>query len=202
MSAGAEPLRPDDGFSGDIPQPSRIAGLPDWTRNTRYDIVGKAAGPINDQQRRAMMREVLVTRFKLRTHTEQREQTVYVMTTSRPDKSLGPGLKLRPDCANQPCASGGTGAPQGIKLQAITMARLADGRLSNLLRQIVRDETELRDYYDVEATWRPVTGQVDPTDTRPDVFTAFREQLWLKLEASRRMVDVLVIDQIERPTEN
>jgi uncharacterized protein (TIGR03435 family) len=189
-------------YAFDIPQLWRIADLPDWARLTRYDITGKASAPITDQQRRAMMREVLITRFKLRTHVEQREQTVYVMSTSRPDKRLGAGLKPRPDCADQPCATGGTGTPEGVKMQATTLARLADGLLSNLLRQLVIDETGLPGMFDVEATWRPDSGQVDSLDNRPDVFTAFREQLGLKLEPARRAVDVLVTDHIERPTEN
>lgn len=186
----------------DIAQLSRVVNLPDWVLTTRYAIAGKATEPITDQQRRAMLREVLASRFGLRTHVELREQAVYVMTTNRPDKRLGSGLKGRPDCAQDSCESGGTGRPDGVKIRATTLTRLADGMLSNLLHQIVIDETGVEDVFDVEATWRPSSADADTPDSRPDMFTAFREQLGLKLEPSRRPVDVLVIDHIERPTEN
>jgi uncharacterized protein (TIGR03435 family) len=214
LSIRAEPQPPDGyrrtslpvesyvTFAFGISQDSRIANLPDWTSTTRFDINAKAAGPITSEQRRAMLRDVLVSRFKLRTHVEQREQTVYVMTSVRPDKRLGPGLKLRDDCADQPCLSAGTGTPQGVKMQATGLTQFADGILSNVLGQVVRDETGVTGVFDIEATWRPDTGQVDPGDSRPDVFTALRDQLGLKLEPQKRPVEVLVIDHIERPTEN
>jgi uncharacterized protein (TIGR03435 family) len=39
-------------------------------------------------------------------------------------------------------------------------------------------------------------------DAAPSVFTAVQEQLGLKLESSRAMVETLVIDRFERPSEN
>jgi uncharacterized protein (TIGR03435 family) len=42
----------------------------------------------------------------------------------------------------------------------------------------------------------------DAADAIPSVFTAVREQLGLKLESSKTMRDTLVIDRLERPTEN
>ena len=196
------PLSNHLAYAFDVPQLWRIVDLPDWARLARYDITGKASGPVTDQQRRAMLRDVLLTRFKLRTHVEQREQTVYAMSTNRADKRLGPGLRPRPECVDQPCATGGMGTPEGLKIQATTLARLAEGLLSNLLRQLVVDETGVSGMFDVEATWRPDSGQADSGDSRPDVFTAFREQLGLKLDPARRMVDVVVIDHVERPSEN
>lgn len=189
-------------YAFDIAQLSRLVNLPDWTLTTRYEIAGKATEPITDQQRRAMLRDVLAARFGLRTHVEQRELPVYILTTDRSDKRLGTGLRPRPDCASDSCERGGTGTPQGVKIRATTLTQFADGMLSNLLRQVVRDETGVGGVFDVEASWRPSAGDADAADSRPDMFTAFREQLGLRLEPSRRPVDVLVIDHIERPTEN
>jgi bla regulator protein blaR1 len=198
----ALPLSNHLAYAFDVPQLWRIVDLPDWARLTRYDITGKASAPVTEQQRRSMMRDVLISRFKLRTHTEQREQTVYVMSLARSDKRLGIGLKSRPDCADMPCASGGTGTPEGVKIQATTLSRFAEGLLSNLLRQMVMDESGIAGVFDIEATWRPATGPGDAADNRPDMFTALRDQLGLKLEPQKRSVEVLVIDHIERPTEN
>jgi uncharacterized protein (TIGR03435 family) len=189
-------------YAFDIPQLSRIAGVPEWVHVMRYDIAGKAAGPITEQQRRSMLRQVLASRFGLRTHVEQREQTIYVMTMNRSDKRLGPGLTLRSDCAAKPCVRGGTGTQQGVDIRATTLAQFADGMLSSLLEQVVRDETGVEGVFDVEVSWRPGSGDASAADGRADMFTALREQLGLKLEPSRRPVDVLVIDHIERPSGN
>ena len=145
-----------------------------------------------------MLRDVLVTRFQLRTHVESRQQTVFVMTAMRPDKRLGPGLKLRTDCATDPCTSGGTGRPDGLVIRGTTLTQLADGMLSNLQRQVVRDETGIVGVFDVTMSWRPESPNPDPNDPRPSFFTAMEEQ-GLKLEPQRRPVDVLVVDRLERP---
>lgn len=42
----------------------------------------------------------------------------------------------------------------------------------------------------------------DLRDDRPSLFTALQQQLGLRLEPARSPVSVLVIDHIERPTEN
>jgi len=43
---------------------------------------------------------------------------------------------------------------------------------------------------------------VPPNPNSPSLFTAVQEQLGLKLESSRGPVDVLVIDRVNRPTED
>jgi uncharacterized protein (TIGR03435 family) len=88
--------------------------------------------------------------------------------------------------------------------------------LSPILRRIVEDRTGLTGNYEFELKWTPdqlpqrATGTpadqpvmvngaaIDPNG--PSIFTAIQEQLGLKLDAQRAPVDVLVIDQVERPT--
>lgn len=87
-----------------------------------------------------------------------------------------------------------------------TMAMLA-----NLLRlsagRVVVDKTGLAGSYRVRMTYdqmsarRAPDAQI-PDDAGPSVFVALPEQLGLKLEPSKTMVDTLVIDRLERPTEN
>ena len=48
-----------------INQPSKVIGIPDWTITERFDITARAAGPINDEERRLMMQALLADRFKL-----------------------------------------------------------------------------------------------------------------------------------------
>lgn len=189
-------------YALNVPQPSRLVGLPEWTRTARYDISGRAGRPISDDERRSMVRAALEDTFGLRTRVETRELRVYVLTAARADKRLGPGLTPRPECATEKCASGGTGRPDGLTIRAITLTQLADGMLSGVRREIVRDETGIPGAFDVTMSWRPDNATADANDARPSFVTALEEQLGLQMDVQRRPVDVLIIDRIERPQEN
>ena len=192
-------------FAYDMPF-FRIVDMPAWANEESFDIIAKAARPITDAERRLMLRSLLIERFGLKTHVEKREQTVYVMTRVRPDGAPGPGLKRRPECAkaDPPCASGGSAIPPAGRLSfsAATMDSLASTLVSSILERTVVNESKLDGRFDVELSWRPDNVGGDANDRRPSFFTAVEEQLGMKLTAQRRPVDVLVIDRIERPTEN
>ena len=86
--------------------PFRIFGLPRWAEDERFDIVAKAARPITELERQAMVPALLADRFRLKAHVEKkREQTVYVMTRARTEGPLGSGLRGRADCLTNPCAA-------------------------------------------------------------------------------------------------
>jgi uncharacterized protein (TIGR03435 family) len=67
----------------------------------------------------------------------------------------------------------------------------------------VVDQTGLRDRYDFVLRWTPEgsTAGNDPS-APPDIYTAIREQLGLKLNAAKAPVDVLVIDRVKEPSPN
>ena len=44
--------------------------------------------------------------------------------------------------------------------------------------------------------------QLSPSDSGPTFGSAIEEQLGLKLESSRGPVEVLVVDNVQRPTQN
>jgi uncharacterized protein (TIGR03435 family) len=87
----------------------------------------------------------------------------------------------------------------------MTMAGLA-GFLRGMAGRAVVDKTNLTGYYhvklEVSRTLTPPTPDAGATDDAPSVFVAIQEQLGLKLESARSQVDVLIIDHIERPSEN
>ena len=85
--------------------------------------------------------------------------------------------------------------------------------LSQQLGRPVIDKTELKGLYDIKLQWTPEMGQgpvapggpepPPPPDTSgPSIFTAVQEQLGLRLESAKGPVDVVVIDSIQKPTEN
>ena len=79
-----------------------------------------------------------------------------------------------------------------------TMTRLAD-YLSNQAGRPVIDDTGMKGEYDFRVEWAP---DEKPGSSRPSIFAALQEQLGLKLEAERGPVEVVVIDHVERPTED
>ena len=89
--------------------------------------------------------------------------------------------------------------------------------LSFQLNRTVLDQTGLKGKYDVTLQWTPDDGTAampaglegsspgaapPPDSSGPSIFTAIQEQLGLKLESTKGPVEVLVIDHIERPSEN
>ena len=89
--------------------------------------------------------------------------------------------------------------------------------LSRMVGRIVIDKTGLTGKYDFTLKWTPDEGQggwaggpprpdgvapPPPDPSGPSIFTALQEQLGLKLDSQKAVTDVLVIQHVERPTEN
>ena len=102
-------------------------------------------------------------------------------------------------------------SPQSVRLPArnATMAELASVFQRAALDRPVVDKTALsgRDAFDLE--WTPDETQFGgiglrgtPESTKPDLFAAIQQQLGLRLEATKGPVEALVIDHVERPSEN
>lgn len=80
---------------------SRIADVPDWARNTRYDIVAKAPASAANEDMRPMIRALLRDRFKLVTREEARPMQVHVLTREA-ERARGPRLvPASGACANR-----------------------------------------------------------------------------------------------------
>ena len=189
-------------------QTFRIVGGPDWLHNLRFDVTGKAEGPTTRANLSAMLRTLLTERFKLAVHHETRQMPIYALVTARDDRRLGP--QLRPGSASTCRASGPSWLPNeltrcGALLQnpgmftgrSVTLTQLTTEMSQNLDRLVV-DKTGLTGPFDLDLKWD--AGLADTAT--PALFTALREQLGLKLDAQRGPVEVLVIDSVERPSEN
>jgi uncharacterized protein (TIGR03435 family) len=82
-----------------------------------------------------------------------------------------------------------------------TMTQFAEN-LASQVKHPVADATGLRGKYDFTLNW--IADGADATnDTGPNIFRALQEQLGLKLESKKAMVDILIVDHLEKtPTEN
>jgi uncharacterized protein (TIGR03435 family) len=98
---------------------------------------------------------------------------------------------------------------QGILTGGITSAALAR-LISSAAGRPVIDRTGLEGYYSMRIRFArdgavlapPGVQSPTPTDEVPSLFTAVQDQLGLKLESATVQVPVLIVDHIERPTEN
>ena len=78
------------------------------------------------------------------------------------------------------------------------MPRLAE-ILSEQVGEFVADRTGLSGEYDFTLEWAPI---LEDSTAAPSLFTALNEQVGLKLEVAKSPVEVIVIDRVERPTED
>jgi uncharacterized protein (TIGR03435 family) len=182
---------------------SQILGLPDWATTEHWDITAKVtddlAGRPPQELFRAMppmVQSLLEDRFKLKLHRDTQPQPTYALVVASRDGAMGP--RFRPttiDCLKEAAKCQIQSTPGHYTAVGVTIPTLMIG-LSNTVERVVVDRTGLKGSFDVDLEWSS-----DPTSDKPSIFTAVQEQLGLKLEFERNPVDVVVIDHVERPTE-
>ena len=178
-----------------------------------------------------MLRAMLSDRFKLKVRRETRESAIYELALARSDKRFGEKLReTSADCVAQRSrgtASGGSldaarvregdSIPCGMVMSGGN--RIAAGgetitkfatMLVPLVQRIVVDKTALTGLYDFDLQFLPDQGYVRGLPVRmylvaadvPPLLTAIQEQLGLKLQPARGAVEYVVIESIERPSED
>jgi len=196
----------------------QIQGGPGWVDSESFDIVAKSdaapdAGPGRSTNgiadTRLRLQNLLRERFQLAVRRESKDLPEYVLVVGKS------GAKIRPNSA-----SPGAGSSAGVNAAcgqmvgtSATMANLAY-KLSRTLDRPVVDQTKLAGKFDFELRWTPDTGPcaasisdpnsgaVTSSGDGPSLFTAVQEQLGLRLESAKGPVEVLVIDRVEKPSEN
>jgi uncharacterized protein (TIGR03435 family) len=201
------------GFSANVPvyslitsaynvmMDNQISGLADWARTENFDIqakldpqnaeaTAKLRGDDLKKENALLIQALLADRFKMKAHIELKDRPVYNLVIARG------GLKMKEAAPNQPFGYRmGLGNITG---QSVLVASLV-GSLSHPAGRLIIDKTGLTGKYQVDLTW---AWEDDPNATGPSLFTALQEQLGLKLEPARAPVEVVVIDRLERPSEN
>jgi uncharacterized protein (TIGR03435 family) len=190
-----------------------VSGGPAWVESDRYEIVAVTPNdprPTPDEQM-AMLRQLLADRFHLSFHREPKEFSVYAITVAKG----GPKLKattVDPDATpDGPPLLAFVLSPAVVRLPAkyTTIAEMASVMQRAVFDRPVIDRTGLAGRYDFDLEFTPdesmfgglgLKGTAE--STKPDLFSALQEQLGLKLEASRGIIDTVVIDRVDRPTDN
>ncbi len=155
-----------------------------WLKPERYDIVAKMPAGSLQNERAAMLQSLLAERFQLAVHQEKRQMQVYALVIAKG------GHKLQ-------AVDGGIGGltARGGQLHAtaVPLSRLTDWLAGPQLQlgHPVVDRTGLSGLFTFALAWNA-----------EEIFPQLEEQLGLKLEASKGLVDVIVVDHAAKPAEN
>jgi uncharacterized protein (TIGR03435 family) len=186
----------------------QVEGGPSWTGAAKYDVTATSGPPPDsagvdkhDNEVRLRVEALLKDRFHLEVHPETRDVAVYSLVVAKNGVRTD-GLRA----TNNPIR--GVNAGSGTMLgEAAPMTALAL-KLSYQVGRIVVNNTGLEGNYDFKLQWAPDTaspaadGRSGDDSSGPSLFTALQEQLGLKLEPAKGPVETLVIDHVERPSEN
>lgn len=211
-------------------RPGQIIGAPDWLSSSRYDIdakVSEADIPAwNDPERQramrhALLQSLLADRLKLVAHRETRTMPIFELTVGKAGARFGPNLKLAapltPDEIRKlhpEAITLGDGTlvasgpnPGQQTLFGVTMQTFA-WFITNTAGRPVRDNTGLTGKYDISYQLELLppqqegSGPAPPSPYSMQIHSIVEDQLGLKLVPTKAPVEVLVIDHIERPSEN
>lgn len=187
----------------------QITGAPAWSMAEKYDITAKAEGEgqPNEDQGRLMLRKLLADRFQLVVHKEQRELPVYTLSVARG------GVKISKNAGKNETTGVIFRGPGSVLLNDVSMDDFCRMLQNAAVDRPVVNQTNLSGKYDFSLVWTPdqaLTTVPNPNtlapgagaDAPPNLYTAIQEQLGLKLDATKLRVDVLMIDKVEKPSEN
>jgi uncharacterized protein (TIGR03435 family) len=202
-------------FAFNVRNPSKqLVGLPDWAKNQSFSVAAKVSAELppmstaeNTEQVRAMMRKMLMERFRLQLHTEKREERVFKLRVAKG------GIKLQESDPPEPPDKEGyvnaamSDAGGRMIAKKATMKGMAKA-LAVFLRHPVIDETGSQAYYDFNLHWtsgEPVDKQAPGgfgSDGIALLLSNLRSQCGLQLISGKGPVDYWVVDHIEPPNEN
>ena len=204
-----------------------MVGLPDWASKDGYDIQAKVAESdvaawrkLSGGSKRLVLRAMLAESFKFKVHPEDRMLPIYALVVAK----NGPKnmIEVKPADFDSDIQRGTDGTilggwkfPKTWKRDDPMVAhQMSMGYFLFWLNQLnlgrpVYNQTGLTGNYNFTLQFAPgqssalqdASAEPDPAGG-PSIFTALQEQLGLKLEPTKGPVPVMVVDHIERPSEN
>jgi uncharacterized protein (TIGR03435 family) len=206
----------------------QVSGGPAWINSSEFDIAAKPEGAETAKLEKApweqyreeyglLVQSLLAERFKLKVSHAIKELPVYALVVGKngPKPTPTKGQPGGPGPKRGPWIDAGRGQ---LNSAGMSMADLADtlSLYSDVEGRKVLDRTGLTGKYDIKLQWTPMEDQptipaasnagghdgTQPDSSGPSIFTAIQGQLGLKLVPTKGPVDVIVIDHIERPSEN
>jgi uncharacterized protein (TIGR03435 family) len=205
-----------------------IMGGPEWINTERYDVQARANGefPLSTSTGlppagEAALRALLAERLNLQVRIESPLRPVYELIVLRADGQLGPDLKpseggcipfFQREAVNaglvlekpqplRPCPL--LIAPGIMAAENMTMAEWAQLlTLAPQLDRTVVDRTYLTGRYDFKLGGDEPASAVAARDRLPAMTPALERRLGLTLHEGQAPVEILVIEHVDRPSEN
>ena len=177
----------------------QIEAAPAWTDALVYTVTAKAEGdstPQSDQLRR-MLQSLLTERFQLQLHPSTKEMNVYHLVPAK--KVTG----LKPAAADETFSWKLTPNQDGTLRSKATRESIGDfvqlvGVSSD--RPVI-DKTGFTGYIDYDITISPQEAR-SQDDVNRAIVDAVKDQLGLKLEAAKDVIETFVVDSIQKPSDN
>ena len=194
-----------------------ITGLPKWAETKHFDVQARVSSQDADRLkhltvagRMEMLRALLEQRFGLQARKVKVEAPVYALVVAKGGPKMevwkggevaGNGLPV-----SDARAGGGYSWSDGeLKATGVKMDELPSVLTQETGRTVV-NETGLAGMYDFTLHWTPTedsdAGADNGKAAGPGLFTALQEQLGLRLEAKRGLVDGVVVERLEMPGAN
>lgn len=191
----------------------QIIGAPEWFNSELFDIDGipDVPGEPNEKQMGILFQKLLADRFALKFHREQRELSVFAITV---DKG-GPTMTLSASRADDADDDFNFGRLGNLTVRNMNMTDFAQWMQASVTDRPMIDRTGLKDRYDFKLKWTPDDSQFaqfrssgeavrkrNNPNGPPPLDVAIRQQIGLRIDAVKAMVDVIVIDHVEHPSPN
>jgi uncharacterized protein (TIGR03435 family) len=191
----------------------QIVGGPAWFDSELYDIDGvpDVPGEPSDKQADIMLQKLLADRFALKFHHEQRELSVFAITVAKG----GPKMTLTAARADDPDDDFWFDKLGDLTVRNISMDEFAKEMQGSVTDRPVIDRTGLKDRYDFKLRWTPDDSQfaqfrsagvqqrkTSKPSNQPALNDAMQQQIGLRIEPVKTMVDVIVVDHVEHPSPN
>jgi uncharacterized protein (TIGR03435 family) len=214
-----------------IHQAKQISGAPNWIDSEEYDVEAKVDKSEADTlqkfspdqrnlEQQRMLQALLADRCKMRAHRGTKLLPVYALVIAK----NGPKLRVAKPGDTYSNGVQDEGRPAGAETlefwpgrltgQAVPVAFLVQQLMNQpeLEGRLVLDHTGLTGTYDFKLQWtaqrlssnpsQEPDAALPPDSSGPSLFSALQQQLGLRLESTKGPVDIVVIDHIERPSEN
>jgi len=189
--------------------PVIIEQLPGWSNSERYTVEAKAEGsPGQAMMMGPMLQALLADRFALKIHSETRDEPVYILAVAKGGFKLQPFKGVCtpvnpafPDMATlqNRCPT----PPRDAVMNLDTFAWWLEKRQLRLLDAPVINKTGIAGYFQFDwAPFRTLNPLTVPKDEIIESVITTVQDLGLKLERTRAPRPHLVVDHVERPSEN
>jgi uncharacterized protein (TIGR03435 family) len=177
----------------------QVVGAPAWADSLLYTVTAKTSGEEipTQEQVRPMFQALLADRFQLKLHRDTKEMPVFHLTMGKPSPAFKPAgpdeqfsWKLTQE-ADKNFRSKATRESIGDFVQLVG---------ASIDRPVI-DKTGVTGFIDYDIVFSE-EGTQNRDDINVRILDAVKQQLGMKLEPAKDQIDVLVVDRVEKASEN